>query len=291
MDEVGTRLREARAQRGLSLEDVAMATKVPKASLANLEIGRYDLLPAPVFIRGFIRSYARAVGLDPNPVVRAYENRTLPAPPAPGTEVRLSAAAARIGAVGRRLGYGPADEPQEPSRYPIQSGGPRLDPESKLVPVQPVSMRREGGLKGGFMLIAVAAAGLLIAAWILVGQKTPSNDGAAQVPTAPVIHERIDGMPSFDGPGGDLRAPVTNPARPVEPRIAPLLQEGAEAPVGDGPSRAIQSSTSSGSLGAPGGARATGSGSNALNPTDGAGSGGTSGSTGSNNRGSAVRNR
>ncbi len=289
MDEVGTRLREARAQRGLSLEDVAMATKVPKASLANLEAGRYDLLPAPVFIRGFIRSYARAVGLDPNPVVRAYENRTLPTPPAPGTEVRLSAAAARIGAVGRRLGYGPADEPQEASFYPIQTGGPRLDPESKLVPVQPVSMRREGGLKGGFMLIAVAAAGLLIAAWILVGQKQPTTDGAAQVPTAPVIHERIDGMPSFDGPGGDLRAPVVNPARPVEPRNdAPGAREGAEVLVREGPSRAIQSSTGTGGARASG---ATGSGSNTVSPTEGAGTDGPGGSTGSNNRGGAVRNR
>jgi hypothetical protein len=290
MDEVGTRLREARAQRGLSLEDVAMATKVPKASLTNLEAGRYDLLPAPVFIRGFIRSYARAVGLDPNPVVRAYENRTLPLPPAPGTEVRLSAAAARIGAVGRRLGYGPADEPQEPSLYPIQTGGPRLDPESKLVPVQPVSMRREGGLKGGFMLIAVAAAGLLIAAWILVGQKQPTSDGAAQVPTAPVIHERIDGMPSFDGPGGDLRVPATNPARPVEPRNDVPARDGTEVPTREGASRTIQSSTGPGGPGGPGVPRNTGSGSNTVNPTEGGGSGGAGGS-GSNNRGSAVRNR
>jgi transcriptional regulator with XRE-family HTH domain len=207
MEEVGQKLRDARTQAGMSLDDVAAATRIPKVSLARLEEGRYELLPAPVFVRGFIRAYARAVQLDPNPLVRLFESRHAElgrsAPTA--SDAPLSAAAARVGAVGRRLGYGPADEPAPARELDKQTRGPRLDPAEKLVPLQPVSMRSEGGLRGGFMLIAVAAAGLLIAAWVLVGQKKSGSDGAAQIPTAPVIHERIDGMPSFDAapaPGG-----------------------------------------------------------------------------------------
>jgi hypothetical protein len=72
-------------------------------------------------------------------------------------------------------------------------------------------MRREGGLRGGFMLIAVAAAGLLVAAWILVGQKKPTRDDSARGPSVPVIHDRIDGMPAFDGPGPRVEMPGPKP--------------------------------------------------------------------------------
>lgn len=214
--DVGQKLRDARTHAGLSLDEVAAATRIPKVSLARLEEGRHDLLPAPVFVRGFIRAYARAVQADPNPLVRLYEQRqgelARSGPTQAPHAAPMSAAAARVGAVGRRLGYGPADEP-DPSREldrqtDRKSRGPRLDPADKLVPLQPVSMRNEGGLRGGVMLIAVAAAGLLIAAWVLVGQKKSGSDGAAQIPAAPVIHERIDGMPSFDpAPGAGSSGP------------------------------------------------------------------------------------
>lgn len=214
--DVGQKLRDARTQAGLSLDEVAAATRIPKVSLARLEEGRHDLLPAPVFVRGFIRAYARAVQADPNPFVRLYEHRqgelARSGPAQAPHAAPMSAAAARVGAVGRRLGYGPADEPvpsRELDRHnDKKSRGPRLDPAEKLVPLQPVSMRSEGGLRGGVMLIAVAAAGLLIAAWVLVGQKKAGSDGAAQIPTAPVIHERIDGMPSFEA------VPATAPGGP-----------------------------------------------------------------------------
>jgi transcriptional regulator with XRE-family HTH domain len=198
MEEVGQTLREARTQGGLSLDEVAQKTRIPKASLAHLEDGRFDLMPAAVFVRGFIRAYARVVGLDPNPLVRAYEAREARDEPR-RPDAAMSYDAARVGAIGRHLGYGPPEE-REPQSATRSTRGPRLDTDRKLVPLQPVSMRKEGGLRGGFMLIAFAAAGLLIAAWILVGQKKPAADGAAQAPAAPIIHERIDGMPAFDAP-------------------------------------------------------------------------------------------
>jgi len=59
----GTVLREARERRSISLADVARTTKVSRSSLELLEAGELDALPAEVFVRGFIRSYARTVGL------------------------------------------------------------------------------------------------------------------------------------------------------------------------------------------------------------------------------------
>jgi cytoskeletal protein RodZ len=60
----GVCLRRAREERALSLGDVAATTKVPRSSLELLEAGDLGALPAEVFVRGFIRSYARAVGLN-----------------------------------------------------------------------------------------------------------------------------------------------------------------------------------------------------------------------------------
>jgi cytoskeletal protein RodZ len=59
----GSLLREARERRSISLADVAKKTKLSQSSLELLESGRIESLPPEVFVRGFIRSYARSVGL------------------------------------------------------------------------------------------------------------------------------------------------------------------------------------------------------------------------------------
>jgi hypothetical protein len=59
----GSCLRRAREARALTLGDVSAAIKVPRSALERLESGTLTGLPAHVFVRGFIRSYAKAVGL------------------------------------------------------------------------------------------------------------------------------------------------------------------------------------------------------------------------------------
>lgn len=65
-------LRAARTHRGMSLEDVAKVTKIQPRILERLETGRPDGLPADVFVRGFVRSFARCVGLDEVEALRRY---------------------------------------------------------------------------------------------------------------------------------------------------------------------------------------------------------------------------
>ncbi|HJX66508.1 MAG TPA: helix-turn-helix transcriptional regulator [Polyangia bacterium] len=60
----GTVLREARERRQVSLADVSRQTKVSVASLQLLEQGKLADLPHETFVRGFIRSYARTVGIS-----------------------------------------------------------------------------------------------------------------------------------------------------------------------------------------------------------------------------------
>jgi cytoskeletal protein RodZ len=61
---VGERLRAAREEKKLSLEDVAAQTRIPQRHLASIETGDWDSLPAPTYTVGFAKSYASAVGLD-----------------------------------------------------------------------------------------------------------------------------------------------------------------------------------------------------------------------------------
>src|SRR5215471_8136586 len=60
----GSCLRQAREDRALSIGDICAATKVPRSAIEQLEAGSLSSLPAHVFVRGFIRSYAKAVGIN-----------------------------------------------------------------------------------------------------------------------------------------------------------------------------------------------------------------------------------
>jgi len=64
MPTVGERLRAAREEKGLSLEDIAAQTRIPQRHLESLETADWDKLPAPTYTTGFAKSYASAVGLD-----------------------------------------------------------------------------------------------------------------------------------------------------------------------------------------------------------------------------------
>lgn len=61
---VGERLRQAREERSLTLEDVAAQTRIPIRHLRAIEESQWDELPAVTYTVGFGRSYANAVGLD-----------------------------------------------------------------------------------------------------------------------------------------------------------------------------------------------------------------------------------
>lgn len=56
----------------MSLREIADSTRISLRYLEALEEERFDVLPAHVFARGFLREYARVVGLDPDEVVNAY---------------------------------------------------------------------------------------------------------------------------------------------------------------------------------------------------------------------------
>ncbi len=68
----GTRLREARERRGVSLRAIAEATKISVGVLEALERNDVSRLPGGIFSRAFVRSYAVEVGLDPEATIQEF---------------------------------------------------------------------------------------------------------------------------------------------------------------------------------------------------------------------------
>ena len=71
----GAALRRARIQSGLELEEIAEITKVGIRTLRQLEDDAFDDLPATVYVRGFVMTYARTIGIDPARVAASYLRR------------------------------------------------------------------------------------------------------------------------------------------------------------------------------------------------------------------------
>jgi cytoskeleton protein RodZ len=71
-DDFGRKLREARERRGLSLRQIASATKISLITLEALERNDIARLPGGIFSRAFVRSYALEVGLDPEVTIQEF---------------------------------------------------------------------------------------------------------------------------------------------------------------------------------------------------------------------------
>lgn len=69
---LGERFRAAREQRGLTLSDVAEHLRIRSVYLAAIEEENWKAIGAPVYIRGFLRTYARYLGLDPEEAVSTF---------------------------------------------------------------------------------------------------------------------------------------------------------------------------------------------------------------------------
>lgn len=71
---LGQFLRQERERRGITIEQVASATRISVRSLLALEADQYGDLPAKPFVRGFVTSYARFIHLDPQEILTRFDD-------------------------------------------------------------------------------------------------------------------------------------------------------------------------------------------------------------------------
>ncbi len=79
MPALGERFRAAREARGLSLSDVSEQIRIRSVYLAAIEDENWAAIGAPVYIRGFLKTYARFLGLDADEIVASFTERPIPA--------------------------------------------------------------------------------------------------------------------------------------------------------------------------------------------------------------------
>jgi hypothetical protein len=114
---LGAYLRAERERRELALKSISESTKVSLPLLEGLESDDISRWPGGIFRRAFVRSYAEAVGLDPDDVYRRFERQHGPAYPAT-TPLETAQPAAEVVAIAQANGgYRPAGGPSPRARY------------------------------------------------------------------------------------------------------------------------------------------------------------------------------
>jgi cytoskeleton protein RodZ len=131
--DVGAALRDARERRGLSLDQLSHTTKISVTMLGAIENNRIDTLPGGLFTRGFVKAYAREVGLDAANTARRYTSQfdelkgTTPAESATGRRPEhlllfIAAGVLLLGVAGH-FTLGRRHVPAEPGSMPIRTSG------------------------------------------------------------------------------------------------------------------------------------------------------------------------
>ena len=72
MSSFGAQLKQEREKQGVSLEDISLSTKIGTRMLRALEEEHFDQLPGGIFNKGFIRAYARCLGMDEEQAIADY---------------------------------------------------------------------------------------------------------------------------------------------------------------------------------------------------------------------------
>jgi cytoskeleton protein RodZ len=71
--DIGSALRDARTIAGITLDDIAVRTRISKSFLEFIELNQFDKLPGVGYIPGFIRNYCKAISVDPAPYIEVFK--------------------------------------------------------------------------------------------------------------------------------------------------------------------------------------------------------------------------
>lgn len=211
MGELGSLLTRAREARGLTLEDAERDTRISRRYLHALETEQFEVIPAPVYARGFLRSYSQYLGLDPQEMLmlfpreddpeyqRAAEAASptpRPSPDRPVSPVSASRPTWRS-QVPPPQSQQREPEPERPSPRPIRGGQAALPSEYEPVigvdigvPTPATRIKTDPAAQTRSLVVAVVAIAAILAVVILAfllsslgGDETPPGSQGTN-PTA-----------------------------------------------------------------------------------------------------------
>lgn len=236
----GQKLRAAREAMGLTLADICAITKINQRHLAAVEEGNFAALPARIYVVGFARSFATAVGLDgpaiaaeirreldgaqSRPALRPYDQDLEDPAKVPSKRLAWIAVVLGIGLIAAgtvfwRSYYVPALD------LPPVREGQAADPafaEPQLSPAAMVSPTAESAAGLGTALDPATTA-----------QGSGSSAGAPAAPSAPAAQRPA---PGASAPASAVQSPPATVPQQLEPLPAPAPAAAAPGPGASAPS-------------------------------------------------------
>jgi transcriptional regulator with XRE-family HTH domain len=222
MASLGQILKDQREARNISLEEIAAATKIVPRYLEALEADRLKAMPGGFFIKGIIRSYAKAVGLDPEEILGRYRAAGLLSEPE-----HVRPAAPR-----RAPKSEPAAAPATLDLFPAESA-PLAAEEAEPAPVIQAApkprlsyaARRKIFAIAWRLLAVLAVLAVLIIIWSNRAPRRP-EPRTASVPTQVILPP-----PQTSGPTTAARTAAAQPgAEPAPGAVAPTSNAALPIP-------------------------------------------------------------
>jgi cytoskeletal protein RodZ len=220
MASFGDRLKKEREQKGITLDDIALTTKIGTRLLRALEEEKFDQLPGGIFNKGFVRAYARHVGIDEDQAIADYLTAV------GGVELKVM------------------QEPQVGAPPPERS--PEPVPASRIHVVRQEREREPAAaIPWGLLAIALLLIALAFASWSYYHREQRLNQNRVQ--PQPKVEANAPGM-SLGTPGETIpTSSATTSSHPIT-RVQPA---GSQFPSA---ARAVQQAATltTASMGTPG---------------------------------------
>lgn len=209
MSSVGPYLRELRERRGVSLEEIARSTRVLHRYLEALEADDLAALPAPVFTKGFIRSYCQALDVAPDEAFALYEER--------------------------RAASGEGGKPAVPGARAGQAAEPGLVAKKRREESGRVENRGRGAVLASFVMLVVLGLALFaVTFWLQPPREHRSAAPAGEKRSIPgPAAQALKAGASAVAPAGDRQAPVaarSEAGAPPPASEAPVTLAGVTSP-------------------------------------------------------------
>jgi len=177
MTSFGERIKRERELRGVSLEEIAESTKIGKRNLEALETEDFDKLPGGIFNKGFVRAYAKYLGLDEDQAVTDF----LAAENAAASGIRLAADPVPATAVGNGTNGEGGKKSRKERSVELEAIAARREAEAKRnPPLNPSNV-------GNRVWLAIAIMGLAAGSLAWWKYSHPQHVAAVVVRSKPVI--------------------------------------------------------------------------------------------------------
>jgi cytoskeletal protein RodZ len=207
MGSFGDRLRKEREQRGITLDDISLNTKIGTRLLRALEEEKFDQLPGGIFNKGFVRAYARHVGIDEDQAVADYMST--------------------VDANENNTVAGEPEHPQPTERQPE----PQQEAQIRVVR-EPRQRDSSADIPWGLLAILLLLIALAFASWSYYHREQRVDRNRAPEP-APMGDTTAPGSPGGNPASLEVASPKVQTKLVVSPNslpVRPMQPPGAHSP-------------------------------------------------------------